>query len=481
MALLLAGGLILFAYYFAIQYTPTFDLQTLPSLLAAIAFDGVMLLLMLGAIFGMPAILTLGIPGLPLESHKAEVEQCNIRMAYAAWVAAFAYLILGSATAEESGLAGISYVLFGLALGLVVYGGLSAYRIAHAERDQTARKRWMMTVVWIVVFFVVAAAQCFPLFVMILLLSKSALASLSVELRELTKLALPFVFGGAMSIFIIHCVSLGRAGYGKAILLSVSAPLALTWLMGSPGLMFTLIAKEAKVGAFFIRSASLTHEGCLAVQASHPQQVCGDDKTRFDTLCHAYVQSRLGAETYLLFNTEPHALRPEDVRLTPIYIPSTFLASLTPDLTRGVTVTDDDIRRGLFDMARRDAQCGDPTLQVTELRLDSDDLDQDQMLTKAGERRVSSWVTASTSAQKVSIVEVVIRPAAKRSARSERQWGLEEAKRLQQLLGSQLVNTPIRVDWSGVGTGDCSAPEEDPSECARDVPALSISLIRRHI
>lgn len=467
---LASGGVVLFSYYLSINFLPTFDIKSVATLLAAVAFESVITVGMFGLMFAMPVLI---IPSVELSDQRKQIAAgiCFFWIV-AAWIG-LSYLLFSAAELFYYRLIVAIVAILFAALGVFLgFKKLATSHICMLDKKTSSAMLFYIKNEYKEFFlallppFFVSLGQILPFYIGILVLERSPIGYANIdESNTVFFIFKVFTVGAMLSTCMAWLLFEGGKKTKAAFVLAVCAPIIIGTLAETPSLFPTIAARETKTGGFMASQIVLDADGCKLVKSYLPTQQCGNDDKANYSLCGVFVRSRLGEQHYITVNMEPNPSKAEDVRLKNIIIPSTNVKSMSPSVNDHLAIQDDDIKRLLYSAGRRNYPCGGKE-DVTQYIFESKNIKgrvKDKNLYFSNSSELLNFIAMAKKPPN-SVANVQIYGAGTSSDEGEG-FDFSDAVNLKSVISKLGIKASlVKIDWTGEGSGNCSEPDQRNSD-----------------
>ena len=307
----------IFSYHFHIEYSPTFDLSSLASVVLMAAFTGAMVFLLLSLLTFVPAaIIALFLsPFGPTESENLKNTIKNFFFSYVFFVWIFSAVVISTIASTEL----TAWIALAIATALV-YGswhvsrepiGTNSSIPALGSLRQLSRWIWdtikkyfsrrKNSIKKIPLLAFLFFTQIFPLIVYFIFIKDSPIFNYGKINWPVFYVSLFWI---NMFIQIIGCYliyawrekNIKSQHRFYSFLLFLSSPLIITLQLNNLQLIPATIINVLKIGNFATTEITLTEDGCKSIYGKNASR-CGANS---DLKVHrVYIMSRIGVETYM--------------------------------------------------------------------------------------------------------------------------------------------------------------------------------------
>jgi outer membrane protein OmpA-like peptidoglycan-associated protein len=285
------GFLGIYAYHFSVEYYPVFDIKSAASLIFAVAYTGIILLITMGLFILAPAFLVgvLCIDTVRFANVSDAVREL-LRYFLFAFVGFFSFGALLWWGGEHVGKILLLFSAFTLVVG-------SALFTKHTgDKWKGVEKGFLVTMV--------SMFQFLPIYFYILILDRPHQNGLEKNYEwhdffgGLLAVDLIIQLSGAYFVIAWFCRVMKSHHKVGSLVMVVGVVFFITIVGGHSEFLGARIANVTKFGNFYATDMVLSKEGCRVANSSGKNICSGDDSSGF-RLCGAFVVSRIGSESYL--------------------------------------------------------------------------------------------------------------------------------------------------------------------------------------
>lgn len=285
------GFLGIYAYHFSVEYYPVFDIKSAASLIFAVAYTGIMLLITMGLFILAPAFL---VGALCIDAARLANVSATVRELCSYFLFAFIGFLLFGALLWWGG-EHLGKILLSCG-GLIFVVGAAIFTMQTGDRWKGVEKGFMV--------MMVSLLQFLPIYFYILILARPHETGFGKNYQwhdffgGLLAVDLMIQLGGMYFVIAWFCRVLKPHHKAGSLVVVVAVVLFITVVGGHSEFLGARIANLTKFGNFYVTDMVLSKEGCRVANSSGKNFCNGDDAAGF-RLCGAFVVSRIGSESYL--------------------------------------------------------------------------------------------------------------------------------------------------------------------------------------
>lgn len=313
------GLCVINAFLFSIEYSPTFDLTSIASVIFSATYVGITLIVLFGLLLFFPCLFV-GISNLEKVNGVLKLEMSEKKRAYIRKQLIFsgfvflAWFALALCASEYEGIGRV--YLYGfcavvVCLGLYVFNGeiffLFPIKTGNPnEADWTESLAVVKRIEFVMSMLLLVLIEFFSVFLFFGILNdapRNLLGEVQVGRLLASAVIVATILVGAgyyliWSWFDPQSHKIHRLFSGTMVLV---IPLLVSLLAENPAFIWMRIANATKIGNFYATEITLNKNGCEAL-SRNGVNLCNAKIGDSYKICGAYVMSRIGTETFLKLN-----------------------------------------------------------------------------------------------------------------------------------------------------------------------------------